>query len=105
MANNKNDFNLCNNWGLHCFEQKVLDNAVVLKCNMSRKIKDSNEYTAPVYIDVYCGFNDCEIEKDDYAKANINVDGQFSVGEYTDKNGNKKPTMTIFATKVTKVTR
>ena len=103
MANN--DFNLCTNWGVRCFEQKVTEKGVILKCNMNRKNKETGEYTAPLYIDVFCSFNGCDIEEGDYAKTNINVDGQFAVGEYTDKGGNKKPTITIFATKVTKVAR
>lgn len=105
MANN-NSFNMCTNWGLRCYEQKETEKAVILKCSMSRKNKETGEYSAPVYIDVYCPFESCEIQKDDYAKSNINVDGQFAVGDYTNKKtGDKVPTLTIFATKVTKVTR
>lgn len=101
----KNDYNICSNWGLRCFEQKETEKAVILRCNMSRKNKDTGEYSAPLYIDVYCGFNDCDIKQDDYAKSNINVDGQFSVSDYTNKNGDKVPSITIFATKVTKVAK
>lgn len=104
MANNS--YNLCNNWGLWCHDQKVTEKAVILKCSMSRKNKDTGEYSAPLFIDVYCSFGDeCEIEQDDYVKSNINVDGQLSVGDYTNKNGDKVPTMTIFATKVTKAVK
>lgn len=102
MANSNQDFNVCTNWGLRCFDQKETEKSVVLKCSMNRKDKQTNEYTAPVYIDVVCQFDKCEIAPDDYAKSFINVDGQFSTGEYTNKNGDKVPTMTIFATKVTK---
>lgn len=103
MANT--NYNICTNWGLHCFQQKELSKAVVLKCSMSRKNKETGEYSAPVYIDVYCSFEGCDIKQDDYIGGNINVDGQFSVGDYTNKQGEKVPTITIFATKVTKVTR
>lgn len=106
MANN-NSFNLCTNWGLWCFDQKVMDKAVILKCSMSRKNKETGEYSLPVYIDVYCDFDNCEIkyEESGYTKSNINVDGQFSVSDYVNKDGDKVPTITIFATKVTKAAR
>lgn len=102
MANAKYDFNLVKNWGLRCYEMKMTEKMVVLKCSMSRKNKETGEYTAPIYIDVNCMFDSCEIEQDDYAKSNINVDGQFAVNEYTNKNGDKVPQMMIWATKVTK---
>ena len=100
MANQ--DYNICSNWGLRCYEQKVTEKSVILKCSMSHKNKKTNEYTSPIFIDVVCSFDKCEIEQDDYAKSGINVWGQFSTSDYTDKNGEKRPTMTIFATKVTK---
>jgi single-stranded DNA-binding protein len=99
---NQNNYNVCTNWGLRCFEQKMIDKGVILKCSMSRKNKDTNEYSAPVYIDVVCFFDRCEIAQDDYAKSGINVDGQFGVGDYTNKAGEKVATMSIYATKVTK---
>ena len=43
--------------------------------------------------------------QDDYAKSFVDVWGRFSVGDYTNKNGDKIPTMTIFATKVAKRVR
>lgn len=101
-ANTREDYNVCSNWGLRCYEQKMTDKAVILKCSMSKKKKETGEYSAPVYIDVVCTFDRCEIAQDDYAKSLINVDGQFSVGDYEDKDGNTRATMTIFATKVVK---
>jgi len=74
---------------------------------MNRK-GDDGEYTAPIYIDVVCsivGDNQCDIVQDDYAKSFVDVWGRFSVGDYTNKNGDKIPTMTIFATKVAKRVR
>ena len=96
------DFNVCTNWGLRCYEQKVTDNAVILKCSMNRKKKDTGEYSAPVFIDVVCSFNTCEIAQDDYAKSFINVDGRFSVDDFVNRNGDKIATMTIFAKRVVK---
>ena len=104
MANN---FNICENWGLRCYEQKMTEKSVILKCSMNRK-GDDGEYTAPIYIDVVCsivGDNQCDIARDDYAKSFVDVWGRFSVGDYTNKNGDKIPTMTIFATKVAKRVR
>lgn len=95
-------FNECIAWGLRCYEQKLTEKTVVLKCNMNHKDKETGEYTAPVYIDVICVLENCEIEEDDYAKSYITVDGRFSTGEYTNKNGEKVPTLKIFATKVEK---
>lgn len=101
MANTMN-FNVCENWGLRCYEQKVLDDKglVILKCSMNRKDKETGEYTTPIYIDVICNLSSCDIKSDDYAKKFVNVWGQFSVSDYTNKNGTKVPTMSIFATKV-----
>lgn len=105
MANTTQDFNVCTNWGMRCFEQKVSEKGVTLKCSMNRKNKETGEYTVPLYLDVFCSFDKCDIEQDDYAKSFINVDGNFGVGEYTNKAGNKVPSITIFATKVTKSVR
>lgn len=104
MANTQ-DFNICSNWGLRCYDMKEVEKGVVLKCSMSRKDKKTGEYTVPLYIDVVCMFDRCEIQEDDYVKSFINVDGFFSVGEYETKSGNKVPSIAIFATKVTKSVR
>ena len=103
MADNAKiqDWNVCKNWGLRCFEQKVTDKSVTLKCAINRKREDGT-YTKPVYIDVICVLGKCDIAEDDYAKSYINVDGYFSVDSFTTKNGEEVPTMKIFATKVTK---
>ena len=34
MANN---FNICENWGLRCYEQKMTEKSVILKCSMNRR--------------------------------------------------------------------
>ena len=103
---NQNEYNICKNWGLRCFQQKETSNAVILKCSMNHKDKKTGEYTAPVYIDVVCMFETCEIQQDDYVNSYINVDGHFSTGEYQQKETGKKiPTMSIFADKVTKSVR
>lgn len=105
MENANQGFNLCVNWGLRCYEQKITEKSVILKCSMNRKDKQSGEYTVPVYIDVVCTFDKCDIEQDDYAKSFVDVDGQFSTGEYTNKSGEKVSSLTIFASKVTKKVR
>lgn len=105
MAKQVANYNVCKNWGLRCYEQKLTKNSVILKCSMNRKNKETGEYTAPVYIDVICPFETCQIAEDDYAKTFINVDGNFSTGEYTNRNGDKVATLTIFADKVTKAER
>lgn len=97
-----NDYNLCVNWGLRCFEMKQTDKAVILKCSMSKKDKQTGEYSAPLYMDVYCAFDTCDIKEDDYTKSSINVDGQISISTYTTKGGEARPNITIFATRVTK---
>lgn len=103
MANqNFQDFNVCKNWGLRCYEMKITEKSVILKCSTNRKDKTTGEYTAPIYIDVICPFETCDIAEDDYAKNFINVDGKFSAGGYTNREGVKIATMTIFADKVTK---
>lgn len=102
MANNAQSFNVCTNWTLRCFEMKQTQKSVILKSSMSRKNKETGEYSAPVYIDVICPFESCDIKEDNYAKSTINVDGSFSVSDYTNKEGKKVPQMVIFATKVTK---
>lgn len=99
MANTP--YNVCENWGLRCFEQKVTDKAVILKCSMNSKDKKTGEYTASIYIDVVCSFETCEIAQDEYNGKFINVDGQFRAGGYVNKNGEKVATMSIFASKVT----
>ena len=100
---NENNYNQCVNWGLWCYDSKETSKGVVLKCTMSQKRKDSDGYTVPVYIDVFYNPSDCEIEGNDtsIAKKRISVDGKFSVSEYTSKSGEKVPTMTIWATKIT----
>lgn len=100
--NNGQDFNVCVNWGLRCYDMKLTEKAVILKCTMNRKKKDTGEYSAPIYIDVVCSFQTCQIVQDDYAKSFVNVDGRFSVDDYTNRNGEKVAQMTIFATKVVK---
>ena len=104
-SNSNSNFNICENWGLRCFEQKATEKSVVLKCSMNKKDKETGEYTAPIYIDVVCPFSTCDIKEDDYVKSFVNVWGQFSTGEYTNKNGDKVATLTIFAKKVTKSER
>lgn len=106
MANTNNkDFNVCKNWGLRCFEMKESQKSVTLKCSMNRKDKETGEYTKPLYIDVICPFDSCDIPQDEYAKSFVNVDGQFAVDEYTNKNGEKVVTCKIFADKVRKSER
>ena len=97
-----NVFNSCINWGLRCIEQKVLEKSVILKCYMNRKDRKTGQYTVPIYIDVVCPFETCDIVEDDYTQSFINVDGQFHTGEYTKKSGEKVPTISIIASKVTK---
>ena len=101
--NNERKYDLVQNWGLYCYEVKEIKGGVVLKCSKNKKKSpDSNEYTAPLFVDVMCMFDNCEIAEDEYEKNRINVDGQLSIGEYTNKDGVTNPTITIFATKVTK---
>lgn len=105
MANQKaQDWNVCTNWGMRCFEQKVSEKSVTLKCTMNKK-KEDGEYTKPVYIDVICILGKCDIAQDDYAKSYINVDGNFAPDEFVNKSGEAVATMKIFATKVTKAQR
>lgn len=100
----ENNYNQCVNWGLWCYDSKETSKGVVLKCTMSQKRKNADGYTVPVYIDVFCTSAECEMDADEnfesFVKKRINVDGQFGVSEYTSKNGEKTPTMTIWATKV-----
>lgn len=119
MANGNNNFNLVNNWGLYCFEQKVNDaqTVVTLRCTMKRKRKDKDgkdvigqdgkpEYTEPMWIDVMCMLDRCEIAQDDYSKNSINVDGQFAIDEWFSEKENKyRLSYKIWASKVTKVQR
>lgn len=112
MANSENNYNICENWGLRCFEQRVNDKgtSVTLRCSMSRKTKNTDQegkpiYTQPVWIDVICMFADCDIPEDDYSKQFITVDGQFQVDEYTNKENVKVPSLKIWATKVRKYER
>ena len=103
MAKQKTqDWNVCENWGLRCYEQKVADKSVTLKCTMNKK-KENGDYTKPLYIDVICVLGKCDIEQDDYTKSYINVDGNFSADEFVSKQtGEAVATMKLFATKVTK---
>lgn len=100
MAAEEKNWNICKNWGLRCFEQKVTDKCVTLKCSMNKR-KEDGSYTKPVFIDVLCLVSKCEIAEDQYDKCFINVDGTFAVDEYV-SGGTTTPTLKIFATKVTK---
>ncbi len=105
------DFKNCNkvqNWYLKVFEVKTLSdengnvNCVLLNASKSGAKKSDGTYAKGMYITVRCKIGECEIEETDYTNANVLVDGGFSVGEYTAKDGTVKQSYTIFADKVVK---
>lgn len=104
MDNANVDYNVCTNWSLWCYDTKQTSKGLVLKCSMSSKRKNSPsekpEYTAPVFIDVFCGFEDCQIEPKEYASSRVHVDGKFTASDFTTTDGRVLTTMTIYATKV-----
>jgi len=95
-----NDFNRCVNWQLRCYEQKMTERCITLRCSMNSRKKDK-AYTTPVYVDVVCIANKCDIPQADYAKKSIRVDGRFYPDEYTTRNGETRSAIKIFADKVT----
>ena len=104
MANEKNQFNKVENWGLKCFEfrENKSGNSVTLKCALNGKKKEDGTYPKPLYLDVLCQFGSCDIPEDDYNNSYINVDGNISISDYKTKDGNVVMRPTIFATKVRK---
>ena len=101
------NYNVCENWGLYCFEQRFLEGkGVVLKCSMNSKDKKTGKYSVPIYIDVVCLFDSCDIAQDEYAKQNVNVWGTFKASSFVNQNTKEEqPQMTIYASKVVKFTR
>lgn len=101
MANERT-YNVCRNWGLFCFDMKETEKGVRLNCALNGKKKQDGSYEKGVNISVFCNFETCDIPQDDYTKVYIDVDGGISASEYTDKDGNIRSSLTLFADRVRK---
>ena len=106
MANRT--FNICENWGLYCFDMKQTEKGIRLNCALNGKKKEDGSYSKGVNVGVFCAFPNengeggCDIEPDDYSGGYIDVWGGISASEYTDKDGVVRASLTIFADKVRK---
>lgn len=95
------EFNVCKNWSLYCFEVKERDKSLVLKCSMNRKKKDGT-YSKSIFVDVVAIAGKTVINENDYQKARISVDGNFSVEDYV-KGEETITKLVIYASEVRKV--
>ena len=102
--NNENqNQNLVMDWKLCSFECKEIKNGVMLRCTKNAGKREDGSWKPSMNVAVFCSFDKCEIEEDDYNGCNVLVSGQFGVDEYVDNNGNSHLSFKIFATKVAKL--
>lgn len=103
MANeNFSNYNKVAQWSLKCFEMRESEKGVTLSCSLNGKKNSDGTYPKGMPLRVFCSFESCEIEEDDYTNCYIVVDGTIRVGEWTRQDGTKMPQYTIFADKVVK---
>lgn len=93
-------FNICHNWRLFCIEMKETNGGVRLSCKLNGKKREDGTYPNGVSVSVMCLFETCDIPEADYNKKYIDVDGGITISEYTNKDGETKSTLTLFADKV-----
>ncbi len=91
--------NTVTNWSLRTFQPKQTEKAMILPSSLSGKKKPDGTYPKSMNVSVFCTEN-TNIQPDDYTNAYISVDGNISVGEWVDREGNVHPQYTIFATRV-----
>ena len=97
------DFNRIVGFSLKCKEMVETEKSYIAKCFMSGKKKEDGSYAKGMFIDVVITA-DTEWEEGDLTGKYLNVDGNFSLGEYTTKAGETRVTYTIFAKKITEHT-
>lgn len=102
----KEKINRCENFTLYCYKVKETAKMFVLSCTMNRKKQDSEEYTAPVYLDVLCIKDKCKgVDKsnlEEYVKTSIRVNGNFMPDEFTMQTGSVVGNQKIWADEVWK---
>lgn len=102
MSANERKYNIVKNWGLFCFDYKASEKGVQLNCALNGKKKEDGSYGKGVPVSVFAPFDSCDIPEDDYTKCYIDVDGGVTVHEWTDKEGNLRSNLQIWADKVSK---
>lgn len=96
------DYNLVKNFGLRCFRSKPMANnsGYYLDCAMTGKRNEDGSWGKSLSVNVMCYFNRCDMPNVDFAGANINVDGQFTISDYKKADGSTATGITIYADKI-----
>lgn len=100
-------YNVCENFTLRCYRVRETPKMFILKCTINRKRNDSEEFTAPIYIDVNCIKGKCEgLEStlgkniDRYEHQTVRVNGTFMPTEYEGKDKEVTPAQRLWADKI-----
>jgi len=92
--------NRCEGWMLKVFEQKKLDNSVLMRCALSGRKKDDGTYGKSMSISVILTADTDWVHADLTGKV-VDVNGNFSISDYTNpKNNETYINYNIFADKV-----